>query len=213
MKNNNYRYKIIKLKSLMLILITACISITSLTDSKAQSNLQTWSSIMLSGKISDRVTFGVRPMVRFKNTYSDYNLTSLDLMVKYKLGSGFSAFILQRHAVREDGINRNLILMDMRHSFQLIEGVQLTNTMRWHLAHDIEIEDPNYLSYLGTIKLFPKSAISSFIGVQYFYRLDGINELSSIRYRAGVNYKISPQWKISIQLWNCLLYTSDAADE
>ena len=202
MKNENYKCKIIKLKSLIVILITACISITSHSDSLAQSNVQTWSSIMLSGEIGDRLTFGVRPMVRYESTYGDYNLTSLDLMVKYKFDNGFSAFILQRHAVRDDGIRRNLILMDLRHSFQLMKGIIMTNSIRWHLAHDIEIDDPNFMCYLGTLKIFPKNFISSFIGIQYFHRLDGINELSRIRYRAGINYKITPKWKISIRLWN-----------
>lgn len=187
------------IRTLFITCLIACLNSGQAT---AQSEVSTWSSIKLSGKIGSKTTYGLRPIVRHKNSYSDYSNTSMDLSIKRKLGNGFSFFFLERYSWLKDGVNRNLMLMDIRHSLYLFKGVKLSNTIRWHLAHDVEIEDPNFLCYLGTIKFFSENKISSFIGIQYFYRLDGVNEISRTRYRMGINYKLNSKWKINVQLWN-----------
>lgn len=189
------------------LLIT--LGLTPTNSANAQSDVQSWSSIMLSGKINNRFTYGIRPVLRHDLTNGDVKSTTLDLLIKYKFKKGVSIFVLNRNGISPSGRLSNLLLTDLRHSFKISENIAMTNSFRFHTAYKFQAEDSNYLCFLSSLKFFSKHKLSSSVGVHYFYRFDGFNEFTRVRLQLGLSYKLSSKFKFNINFWRTEKYIED----
>ncbi|WP_291964689.1 DUF2490 domain-containing protein [Maribacter sp.] len=167
----------------------------------AQSDLQSWTSIKLSSKINDEVSYAIRPIIRHRNDLSEYDNSSIDISIAFNLGKGFSMAILERYWWLQNGVNRNFWFFDIKHKANLSNNIGMSNVIRWHIAQDIEIDDPNFMRWHPTFTFKTQGRFTPYIGTELFFRLDGVNELQRTRHLIGSNIKITNDWSFNLTLW------------
>jgi len=180
--------------------IAVIILFISLSYAQAQTDLGSWSSVSLSKKIN-KFTVIAKPTIRHNQNLSNHTNTSIDVIAKRKFDDHWSASFLERYWWLENGVNRNFWFMDVSYAFAASEKVGISQYLRWHLAQDIEIDDPNFLRYHPAITINTQSKFTPFFASEVFFRLDGINTLQRTRLKLGGTYRASDHIKVVLRLW------------
>ena len=166
----------------------------------AQTDLGSWSSISASKKI-DNSTFIFKPIVRFNDNLSGYNNASIDFIVRHKIDPHWQVSFLERYWWLDDDVNRNFWFLDLGYRFKPTEKIVLSQYVRWHIAQDIEISDPNFLRWHPSIELNTKSKFKPYAAIEFFFRIDGINEFQRTRAKIGGTYVASDKIQLLLRLW------------
>ena len=166
----------------------------------AQVDNVNWSSIQLQTKFSDKVTFNVKPIFRFNQDISNFQNASIDIYAKYSLGKGWSTQLTSRTWFIPDQKNRQFIWPDLAYSFSK-GNFKIDNRIRYHLALDInDREDPDFIRHI-VLLTYTKGKLKPFIGVEPWFRLNGVNQWQRVRYIPGMSYKINDTYAVSLTYW------------
>lgn len=164
-----------------------------------------WSSISLSKKINDRFTFVFKPIVRHNISTSTYLNYSPDYMVKYKLNSAWSFQLFGRSWIVPEGPDRQFLWFDVKHTLKL-KDFTISNTARLHGAIDRFVEDGDFLRWHPYVKWNKHKKIQPLAGLQFFYQMNGLNELQRIRYALGAHVPLLENHTLQFQYWNEVFY-------
>ena len=168
--------------------------------SKAQNDNINWSSVQLQTKFSKKITFNVKPIFRFNEDISNFQNASVDVFAKYNLGKGWSAQLLSRTWFIPDQKNRQFIWPDLAYSFTK-GNIKIDNRIRYHLALDInDRQDPDFIRYVVQLT-YNKGKVKPFIGIEPWFRLNGVDQWQRVRYMPGVNWKINDTYSLSFTYW------------
>ncbi len=168
--------------------------------SMAQNDNITWSSFQVQTKLSEKITFNVKPIFRFNEDISNFQNASIDIYAKYALGKGWSAQLLSRTWFIPDEKNRQFIWPDLAYSFTK-GNFKIDNRIRYHLALDInDREDPDFIRHIVIIT-YAKGKLKPFIGVEPWFRLNGVSQWQRVRYIPGLSYKINDTYSVSFTYW------------
>lgn len=167
---------------------------------QAQTDFGTWSSVSLT-KAHGKMSYTAKPIVRLNQDFKNYNNASIDLIVKRKLSDRWTASFLERYWWLDDGVNRNFWFIDIAYAVPVSEKISVSQYIRWHIAQDIEIDDPNFLRWHPSMTIKTDSKIKPYIGAELFFRIDGINEPQRTRLKIGGTYSVSSNLSILMRLW------------
>ncbi len=167
----------------------------------AQNDLQSWSSFSLSKKIKEKNRLIFKPIIRHKDNLSSYNNFSLDFIAKRKLDAHWSFSFLQRHWWLANSVNRNFWFIDAVYDFKANDNIKVSQYFRWHIAQDIDIDDPNFLRWHPSVTFNTSSRLKPYAGIEFFFRIDGINEIQRIRSKIGASYVLSDRINLLLRLW------------
>lgn len=166
----------------------------------AQNDNVNWSSIQLQTKLSEKITFNVKPIFRFNEDISNFQNASIDIFANYNLGKGWSAQLTSRTWFIPDQKNRQFIWPDIAYSFSK-GNFKLNNRIRYHLALDInDRNDPDFIRYIVQLS-YTKGRLTPFLAVEPWFRLNGVQQWQRVRYIPGVSYKLNNKYSLSFTYW------------
>lgn len=187
-------HKII-MKYILITLFSFCFLIP---ETQAQVDNQSWSSFRLRKVWNDKFTTDLRPIFRHIDDFSTYQNSSIDLVLKYKLGNGWSMAGLARRWFIPDQGGRQFLWFDIAHASK-INQAKLSNRLRYHGALDINDRmDPDYLRWQTTFTPGIKGKFIPFLSIEPWFRLNGSNKLERIRYEPGINWKINDPFNLTL---------------
>ncbi len=193
-----------KMRSFVLFV---CLSFLTCVNGIGQDHT-TWTSFSISKKLDKGFTFVFKPIFRHNVSTSSYLNYSPDYMLKYKLNNAWSFQVLGRSWIIPEGPDRQFLWFDAKHSKKLGD-FNLTNTFRVHGAIDRFIEDPDFLRWHPYVKWTKFKKIQPLVGLQFFYQLNGLNELERIRYALGFHAPIYDRHTLQFQYWDEVFYNRD----
>lgn len=166
----------------------------------AQNDNINWSSIQLQTKLSENITFNVKPIFRFNEDFSNFQNASIDLFANYKLNKGWSVQLTSRTWFIPDQKNRQFIWPDLAYGFS--KGrFKIDNRLRYHLALDInDRKDPDFIRYSLRF-MYNKGKVKPFFGIEPWFRLNDVAQWQRIRYMPGINWSLSNTYSLSFIYW------------
>lgn len=168
----------------------------------AQLDWVSWSSVQLNYKAGDKFTVKLKPIWRQKNDLSDYDNTSLDVILSYKINKTWSIDFNNRHwFLPNDDDDREFWFFDLNHKVALSPKLTLSNKLRYHLGVDWNREDTDFLRWLTKISYNTGKRITPFIGNDFFYRFPEDNVFARMRYKIGAVTTISKKSKLTVEYW------------
>jgi hypothetical protein len=173
-----------------------------------QTDLGSWSSVSVAKSIN-KSTLILKPIARFNNDLASYNNASIDFIVRHKINPNWQVAFLERYWWLDDGVNRNFWFLDLGYRFKPSEKIVLSQYIRWHIAQDIEISDPNFLRWHPSIELNTASKFKPYAGIEFFFRVDGINEFQRTRAKMGGTYVASNKVQLMLRLWREVFFNVD----
>jgi len=173
----------------------------SLGCSHAQSDLQSWSSFSLSKIIKEKNRLIFKPIIRHRDNLSSFNNFSLDIIAKRKIDNHWSFSFLQRHWWLANDVNRNFWFIDAVYGFKANNNIKINQYFRWHIAQDIDINDPNFLRWHPSMTFNTSSKLKPYVGIEFFFRIDGVNEIQRLRSKVGASYVLSDRINLLLRLW------------
>lgn len=165
-------------------------------------DLGSWTSARLIYKAGDKITLKARPIVRHNQDLSNYDNTSIDLSVSYKIDKNWSVQLLDRHWFIPDGPDRQFYFIDVNHKANLSEKFTLSNTLRYHLAVNWNRLDPNFIRYQPILSYKPGGKFIPFVGYTAFYRIEDFQGFVGARLKAGCKYAASSKIGLQLTYWN-----------
>lgn len=177
-----------------LFLVMNCISY-------GQLDWGSWSSVQINYKAGSQLTFKLKPIWRQKNNFSEYNNSSIDLILAYKIDNNWSLEVNNRHWFIPNGGDREFWFFDINHKIPLSSKIILANKLRYHLGVDWNREEVDFLRWLVKITYKTGKKIDPFIGNDFFYRFPKDNVLDRMRYKFGAIATISKKIKLTIEYW------------
>lgn len=178
--------------------------------STAQLDWVSWSSIQLNYKVGDRFALKLKPIWRQKNDLSDYDNTSLDVILAFKINEKWSLDFNNRHwFLPESGDDREFWFFDLNYKIPLSSKFTFSNKIRYHLAVDWNREDTDFLRWLTKISYDTGKRISPFIGNDIFYRFPANNVFARMRYKIGAVIAISKKSKLTVEYWRQFSLTDE----
>jgi hypothetical protein len=188
---------VLKLKRNIILLVF----LFSYFSGSGQSELVTWNSVQLVLKSSHGFDIAIKPTIRHNKNLKNYDNSSVDIIIAKSISKNWKAQFLIRNFWIDEGPNRYFWFFDVAHVFNITEKLNFRNGLRWHLAHDYLIMDPDFLRYQPKLSYTLSPKLSTFIMHDWFFRLNGIGQFQRVRYEAGANYKISPNTGLGVQYW------------
>lgn len=168
--------------------------------SMSQNDNINWSSIQLQIKLSEKTTFNAKPIFRLDEDISNFQNASIDIFAKYNLGKGWSTQLTSRTWFIPNQKNRQFVWPDLAYSFTK-GNIKVNNRIRYHLALDINgRKDPDFIRYIIQVA-YSKGKVKPFIGVEPWFRLNGIEQWQRIRYILGVSWKLNDIYSLSFTYW------------
>ncbi len=165
----------------------------------------TWTSFSVSKKLNDKLTAVFKPIFRHNVSTSTYINYSPDYMLKYKLNNAWSFQVLGRSWIVPNGPDRQFLWFDAKHS-KNFGDFNLSNTFRLHGAIDRFVEDADFLRWHPYIKWNKNKRIQPLAGLQFFYQMNGRNELERIRYVLGAHIPLLDRHTLQFQYWDEVFY-------
>jgi len=172
----------------------------------SQADLRSWTTVQLDYKANDRLNIKLRPIVRHKDDLSNYNNTSIDFSLHYKLNQHWSMMLLERHFFIPDKGDREFLFFDVTRKDKLSSKLAFSNRFRYHLGLNLTNLDPDFIRYQPTLSLKTNKAFSPFVATDLFYRIETVNELAGARYILGFNYKVLKKVNFNFQYWRQVGY-------
>jgi len=166
----------------------------------------TWTSFSVSKKLNDKFTVVVKPIFRHNVSTSTYLNYSPDYMLKYKLNSAWSFQVFGRSWIVPDGPDRQFLWFDAKHS-KNFGDFNVSNTFRVHGAIDRFVTDGDFLRWHPYVKWNKHKKIQPLAGLQFFYQMNGLNELERIRYVLGAHVPLLDRHTLQIQYWDEVFYS------
>ena len=120
---------------------------------------------------------------------------------RHKINSHWQLSFTDRYWWLDDGVNRNFWFLDLGYRFKATEKIVLSQYVRWHIAQDIEISDPNFLRWHPSIELNTNSKFKPYASIEFFFRLDGVSEFQRTRAKVGGTYVHSDRIQFLLRLW------------
>ncbi len=169
----------------------------------------TWNSIQVTRNLSDKWSVALKPTIRFHNELRSYQNFSIDASIKYRLGSSFSLTFLERTWFLPDNRIRQFLWLDGDHKTSFAH-FDLQNKLRIHYALTIDDrDDADFIRYIPTLVLKVWEKWKPNVGLDVFYRLNELNHVQRVRYRAGITRVISKNWAFKLEYWNEYFYEPD----
>ena len=168
---------------------------------QAQHDIVSWTSMEAKLKFPDNAGFNFKPTIRHNNNLSNYTDASIDISFYKKMKGDWQFQFLNRYWWIQEGPDRNFWFIDIAHQFKLNTSLSIRNVLRWHIAQDIHSRDPNFMRYQPRLSYNSFKNLKLFIEMQYFYRLDGINDMQRLRYVGGFSWNVNGPWGFNFQYW------------
>ena len=169
---------------------------------QAQLDWVSWSSVQLNYKAGEKFTVKLKPIWRQKNDLSEYDNTSIDVILSYKINKQWSVDINNRHwFLPKDGDDREFWFFDLNHKIPLSSKFVFSNKLRYHLGVDWNREDTDFLRWLSKISWKTGKKINPFIGWDFFYRFPEDNVFARLRYKVGATATLSNRTKLTVEYW------------
>ncbi len=182
----------------ILLLIGACLIAPQWVS--AQTDNVNWSSFRLRKKIDDKLTFDIRPIIRFNNNISSYQNVSIDLSIKRNIGDGWSVQFLSRTWFLPNSPLGQFLWADVGHKTK-IGAHGISNRIRMHYSMNTnEINPADFIRWQTTITPAVKGKIRPFLSIEPWFQLDGINAFRRIRYEPGFNYDLGNNYNFTF-MW------------
>ncbi len=179
----------------------------------AQLDWVSWSSVQLNYSVGDKFTFKLKPIWRQKNDLSDYDNTSLDVILSFKINNTWSLEFNNRHwFFPKSGDDREFWFFDLNHKIPLSSKFTFSNKLRYHLGVDWNREDTDFLRWLSKITYTTGKRISPFIGNDIFYRFPADNVFARMRYKVGAVATISKKSKLTLEIWRQISLTDEFSE-
>lgn len=168
----------------------------------AQLDWVSWSSVQLNYKAGDKVALKLKPIWRQKNDLSEYDNTSIDVILSYKINKQWSMSVNNRHwFLPNNDDDREFWFFDLDHKIALSPKFTFSNKLRYHLGVDWNREDTDFLRWLSKITFNSGKKINPFIGTDIFYRLTDDNVFARARNKLGATASLSKQIKLTVEYW------------
>ncbi|MFK7776031.1 MAG: DUF2490 domain-containing protein [Saprospiraceae bacterium] len=168
----------------------------------AQLDWVSWSSVQLNYKANDRFIIKLKPIWRQKNDLSEYDNSSIDVILSYKINKQWSVDVNNRHwFLPNDGDDREFWFFDLNHKISLSPKFVFSNKLRYHLGVDWNREDTDFLRWLSKISWSTGKKINPFIGWDFFYRFPENNVFARLRYKIGAAATLSNRTKLTVEYW------------
>ncbi len=169
---------------------------------QAQLDWVSWSSVQLNYKAGEKFTVKLKPIWRQKNDLSEYDNTSIDVILSYKINKQWSVDINNRHwFLPKDGDDREFWFFDLNHKIPLSSKFVFSNKLRYHLGVDWNREDTDFLRWLSKISWKTGKKINPFIGWDFFYRFPDDYVFARLRYKVGATATLSNRTKLTVEYW------------
>lgn len=153
-------------------------------------------------RFNDKFTFAVKPIIRLKNNYKQLDDASIDFVASYKLPKNFGVSLLNRTFFKPSGGIVNFVFFDLKYNFKRDNFPITARTyLRYHLGVNIDNDVADF--WRLNVHFYPniKSTFFPYIGVEPWLQMDGINDITRVRWKAGVAWKYTNNANIAINYW------------
>lgn len=184
------------------IILFFCAMTCAGTQLKAQDDLSSWSSVLIHYKIDDTWDIRLRPITRHRDNLGTYSDTSLDFILRHKTRLGLDASILMRHFFIPNDADRQFFFFDFAKSVRLSEKFTLANTLRYHLASNINDRiDPDFIRYQPKLIYQLKPQSKPYVMLDPFYRVTEPASLAGARYIVGYDQGLKNGLGFNFEYW------------
>lgn len=171
------------------------------TNMSAQLDWRSWSSVQFNYKASDRFTFKLKPIVRHNSDLGNYDNTSIDVMVAFKINQKWSGMVLNRYWFLPDQEDREFWFFDLSHKTFSKEKFSFSNQVRYHLAVDWNRKDIDFFRYAPNFSYKINKTFQTFFVPEMWFRLNDKRVLGGFRHILGTHITFSKKVKLTLQYW------------
>lgn len=166
-----------------------------------QDDWGSWNTVQVKKMITDKWHLRAKPILRTFDNFSKYSDTSIDVAIGYKFSKNFSFEVMQRRFFLKDQGDREFFFLDSKFSHALGEKFQLKNTIRIHIATDLNRRDPDFIRWLPTLHYPLGNKQKVFAGFDFFFRVTDEQQLAGNRWMLGYDRKLGSGYGLNIQYW------------
>lgn len=151
-----------------------------------------WSHNKYSFSLDETWKVDILPQIRINQNFTNFQDAMIDYKIKRSIGNGMVLGLLGRTWLIPNAKIRQFIWVDLDHKIPTQElPINLSQRLRFHWGLDINDRvDRDFLRYrfiLGTN--LKNSFIQPFVGMEPFFRVNGLNYIERLRWEAGVKIK------------------------
>lgn len=185
-------------KRLLLLAFLGCFTQASLS---GQEDNILWAQIQLRKQIDENWSVQAQPIFRLNDDLGSYQNSSIDYSVRRKIGKGFYLNVTGRTwFIPSGGGDRQFLWIDVGHT-EALESlkINMTNRIRFHHAFDIKGRpDADFIRYMFQLVPMGNAKFKPTIGIEPWFRRDGINKIGRWRFEPGFRYAISPSTGLTV---------------
>lgn len=182
----------------MLLFTLLLLPILSVSTLEGQVDNQTWTGLHVKAGLNEKLSLGVKPIIRHFMDIGEYQNSSIDVYLKYKIGGGWKISLLGRRWFMPDRSDRQFIWPGIE-NLQSFKDFSWFNNFRYHLALDIfDTVDPNFLRWMTILKPHVDWPVKPQMGFELFFRTDSFNELQRLRYEPGISWSFENHYNLTV---------------
>ncbi|MFK7936735.1 MAG: hypothetical protein AB8G22_24690 [Saprospiraceae bacterium] len=171
----------------LIIFLLAALSISAQTIDNTS-----WLSIKLQQNYHNGLSLALVPIVRLNENVSNYDNSSIDLVVQQKFKKGWSGRFVHRTWFIPEGTGRYFFWLDAIYG-KKFEKIGLSSFVRYHHAVNTkERNDSDFIRWKTTLSLINVGKISPFFAFEPWYQFDGFDQIRRLRFEPGIKWKFNP---------------------
>lgn len=157
-----------------------------------------WQAFGVKKKWNDKWSTTVKPIVRLNKDLSNYQNSSIDFFVDYKASENWTLRLFNRTWFMPEAPDRQFIWFEVFRNDKFGK-FKLQNRVKYHWGLDVnDYLEADFMRWRPLLTYLAKGKVKPFVAIEGFYRFDGFNRLFRMRYEAGLNWRIHPNFSYAL---------------